>query len=311
MKLNLRSIDLNLLPIFEAVMETRQYSKAAERLAMSQPAMSAAVKRLRDTLDDPLFVRTSKGVVPTPKAEMLYQDICGALTQLRQGLSMQKGFDPSAQPHSFRILSSDYFEFVLLPQLIETVEQDALQIRFDLKPILEDSTKQLIHAQADVMLDAFPIEDDRLHCEVVTEETLVVVARKQHRWLKHPITVQNFFNATHAVLPNRGRLLPLDKILDTPHMQKRKVGVQVTQYISLLAAVANSEYIATVPLHLAERYADALGLAVYDFPIDVPPIPIYMMWSKAFDHDPANKWLLAQLRDVIQDMAGGGVVDIQ
>lgn len=306
MKLNLRSIDLNLLPIFEAVMETRQYSKAAERLAMSQPAMSAAVKRLRDTLDDPLFVRTSKGVVPTPKAEMLYQDICGALTQLRQGLSMQKGFDPSAQPHSFRILSSDYFEFVLLPQLIETVEQDALQIRFDLKPILEDSTKQLIHAQADVMLDAFPIEDDRLHCEVVTEETLVVVARKQHRWLKHPITVQNFFNATHAVLPNRGRLLPLDKILDTPHMQKRKVGVQVTQYISLLAAVANSEYIATVPLHLAERYADALGLAVYDFPIDVPPIPIYMMWSKAFDHDPANKWLLAQLRDVIQDMAGGG-----
>ncbi|MGK0249767.1 MAG: DNA-binding transcriptional LysR family regulator [Oleispira sp.] len=311
MKLNLRSIDLNLLPIFEAVMETRQYSKAAERLAMSQPAMSAAVKRLRDTLDDPLFVRTSKGVVPTPKAEMLYQDICGALTQLRQGLSMQKGFDPSAQPHSFRILSSDYFEFVLLPQLIETVEQDALQIRFDLKPILEDSTKQLIHAQADVMLDAFPIEDDRLHCEVVTEETLVVVARKQHRWLKHPITVQDFFNATHAVLPNRGRLLPLDKILDTPHMQKRKVGVQVTQYISLLAAVANSEYIATVPLHLAERYADALGLAVYDFPIDVPPIPIYMMWSKAFDHDPANKWLLAQLRDVIQDMAGGGVVDIQ
>ncbi|MEH6448627.1 MAG: LysR family transcriptional regulator [Oleispira sp.] len=309
MKLNLRSIDLNLLPIFEAVMETRQYSKAAERLAMSQPAMSAAVQRLRDTLDDPLFVRTSKGVVPTPKAEMLYQDICGALTQLRQGLSMQKGFDPSAQPHSFRILSSDYFEFVLLPQLIETVEQDALKIRFDLKPILEDSTKQLIHAQADVMLDAFPIEDDRIHCEVVTEETLVVVARKQHYSIKHPITVQDFFNATHAVLPNRGRLLPLDKVIDTPHMQERKVGVQVTQYISLLAAVANSEYIATVPKHLAVRYADALGLAVYDFPIDVPPIPIYMMWSKAFDHDPANKWLLAQLRDVIQDMTGE--IDIQ
>ena len=71
MKLNLRSIDLNLLPVFEAVMETRQYSKAAERLAMSQPAMSAAVQRLRDTLNDPLFVRTSKGVVPTPKAELL------------------------------------------------------------------------------------------------------------------------------------------------------------------------------------------------------------------------------------------------
>lgn len=302
MKLNLRSIDLNLLPIFEAVMETRQYSKAAERLSMSQPAMSAAVQRLRNSLDDPLFVRTNKGLIPTPKADMLYQDIRAALTQLRQGLSIQKGFDPSAQPHSFRILSSDYFEFVLLPQLIETIEQDGLKIRFNLEPILVDSTKQLIHAQADVMLDPFPVEDDRIHCEVVAEETLKVVAKKQHPWINHPITIQDFFNATHAVLPNRGRLLPLDRILNTAQMHKRKIGVQVTQYISLLAAVTNSEYIATVPKHLAERYADGLGLAIYDFPLDVPPIPIYMMWSKALDHDPANRWLLDQLRAVIQNM---------
>jgi DNA-binding transcriptional LysR family regulator len=302
MKLNLRSIDLNLLPIFEAVMETRQYSKAAERLAMSQPAMSAAVQRLRDTLNDPLFVRTSKGVVPTPKAEALYQDIRGALSQIRQSLSMQKGFDPTAQPHSFRILSGDYFEFVLLPQLIETVEQGRLKIRFNLKQILDDSSKQLIHAQADVMLDAFPIKDDKIHCEVITEETLMVVAKKRHPWIKGTLSIEDFFKATHAVLPNRGRLLPLDKILDSPQMQERKVGVQVTQYFSLLAAVANSEFIATVPKNLATRYANALGLDVYDFPINVPPIPIYMMWSKAFDHDPANKWLLEQLRAVVREM---------
>lgn len=305
MKLNLRSVDLNLLPVFEAVMETRQYSKAAEQLAMSQPAMSAAVQRLRDALNDPLFVRTHKGVIPTPKAELLYQDIQGALSQLRQGFSTQKGFDPSAQLHSFRILSSDYFEFVLLPQLIEKVEENKLQIRFNLKQIPEDSSKQLIHAQADVMLDAFPIEDDRIHCEIVTEEALVVVARKQHSWIKKSLSIEDFFRATHAVLPHRGRLLPLDKIINTPLMQERKIGVQVTQYISLLAAAANSDYIATVPKHLAIRYAGSLGLAVYDFPIDIPPIPIYMMWSKAFDHDPANKWLLDQLREVIQKMEQG------
>lgn len=302
MKLNLRSIDLNLLPVFEAVMETHQYSKAAERLAMSQPAKSAAVQRLRDTLNDPLFVRTSKGVVPTPKAELLYQDIQGGLSLLRQGLSQQRGFDPKAQPHNFRILSGDYFEFVLLPQLIGAVEQSALQIRFNLNPIFEDSAKQLIHAQADVMLDAFPVDDERIHCEVVAHETLMVVAKKNHSWIRNTITLEDFLNASHAVLPNRGRLLPLDKILNTPLTQKRKIGVQVTQYISLLAAVANSEYIATVPKHLATRYADALGLEVYDFPIPVPPVPIYMMWSKAFDHDPANHWLLEQLRAVIKAM---------
>ena len=302
MKLNLRSIDLNLLPVFEAVMETRQYTKAAKRLAMSQPAMSAAVQRLRDTLNDPLFVRTSKGIVPTPKAELLYQDIQGGLSQLRLGLSQQRGFDPKSQSHSFRILSGDYFEFVLLPQLIGAVENDALQVRFNLKPIFDDSAKQLIHAQADVMLDAFPVADERIHCEVVTQETLVVVARKNHPKINDTISMSDFLSATHAVLPNRGSLLPLDKILAKPLQQERKIGVQVTQCISLLAAVANSNYIATAPKQLATRYADALGLNVYDFPMPVPPVPIYMMWSKAFDHDPANQWLLKQLRLTINNM---------
>lgn len=302
MKLNLRSVDLNLLPIFEAVMETRQYSKAAENLAMSQPAMSAAVQRLRDTLNDPLFVRSSKGLIPTPKAEALYQEVKMALSQLRQSLSVQKGFDPQAQPHSFRLLSGDYFEFVILPQLIESIEQDAFQIRLNLQPIFEDSAKQLIQAQSDVMLDVFPIKDERINCQVVTEETLTVVAKKNHPTIKHSVSIKDFFNATHAVLPNRGRLLPLDKIIGTSKMKERKVGVQVTQYISLLAAVAKSNYIATVPKQLATRYAEGFGLAIYDFPIDLPPIPIYLMWSKAMDHDPAHQWLLERLMRVIEDM---------
>jgi DNA-binding transcriptional LysR family regulator len=295
----LRAIDLNLLPIFEAVMETGQYSRAAERLAMSQPAMSAAVQRLRDTLNDPLFVRTSTGVVPTPKAEVLYQDIQLGLSQLRRGLSQQKRFDPRGQPHSFRILSGDYFEFVLLPELLANVEQEKLQLRYNLQTIVENSATQLIHAQADVMLDAFPVDDDRIHCETIAEEILMVVAKKQHRWIKQPLTIEDFFNATHAVLPHQGRLLPLEKILGAATLQERKIGVQVTQYISLLAAVASSEYVATVPKRLALRYADALGLDVYDFPIAVPSVPIYMMWSKAFDHDPANLWLLDQLRSMV------------
>lgn len=311
MKLNLRSIDLNLLPVFEAVMETRQYSKAAEQLAMSQPAMSAAIQRLRGTLKDPLFVRTSKGIIPTPKAEALYQDIRVSLSQIRQSFSSQQGFNPKTQQHTFRILSGDYFEFVLLPQLIKTIESNDLQVRLNLNQIPEDSAKQIIHAQADVLLDVFPIEDDRVYCEVVSEETLVVVINKtynntqygkeQSSAAKKTITAQDFFNATHAVLPNRGRLLPLDKILDTPLLKERKIGVQVTQYIGLLTAVANSDHIATVPKQLAIKYADAFGLDIYDFPIDIPSIPLYMIWSKAFDHDPASKWLLNQLREVIKN----------
>lgn len=299
MKLNLRAIDLNLFPIFEAIMETGQYSKAAERLAMSQPAMSAAVQRLRDTLGDPLFVRTAKGVVPTPKAEILYEDIQGALAMMRHGLSTQKGFDPESQAHEFRVLSGDYFEFVLLPSLLEKIESQSQKIRLSLKPILDDSAKQLIHAQADILLDAFLIEDERINSEIVMEETLMVIASQHHPWIQGSLSIDDFYKAKHAVLPNRGRLLPLDKILQRPLKQERKIGVQVTQYISLLAAVSSSEFIATAPKYLANLYADAFKLNVFEFPLAVPKVPIYMMWSKAFDRDPANVWLLQQLRDTI------------
>ncbi|WP_396587594.1 LysR family transcriptional regulator [Bermanella sp. R86510] len=302
MKLNLRSIDLNLLPVFEAIMETRQFSKAAERLAMSQPAMSAAVQRLRNTLNDPLFVRSSRGVIPTAKAEILYEDVQKALFLVRQGLSQQNEFNPNTEPHTFRILSGDYFEFVLLPQLLNTFAEDAQKVRLNLTPILEQSATQLMHAQADVMLDAFPIDDHRIHCEVVTQEKLMVITKKQHPWIKGSLSLEDFLNATHAVLPNRGRLLPLDKILNKPLERERKVGVQLTQYISLLAAVANSNYIATVPKNLAVRYADALGLQVYPFPMEVPPVPIYMMWPKVLDRNPANVWLLDQLRNAFKSI---------
>jgi DNA-binding transcriptional LysR family regulator len=187
MKLNLRSIDLNLLPVFEAVMQARQYSKAAERLAMSQPAMSAAVQRLRDTLNDPLFVRSRKGLVPTPKADAVYQDIQGALSQLRQGLGQQRGFDPKAQPHSFRIASGDYFECVLLPLLINGAAKESSNIRFNSSPVNDDSIKQLIHAQVDVIVDAFPIHDERIHTEIVAQETLMVVTKKIIRVLNRPL----------------------------------------------------------------------------------------------------------------------------
>lgn len=301
MKLNLRSIDLNLLPVFETVMQTRQYSKAAERLAMSQPAMSAAMQRLRDTLNDPLFIRTRQGLTPTPKAESLYSDVQGALSLIREGLSQQKDFTPDKQAHTFRIASADYFEFVLLPQLIHTFEEDAPDIQFNITPLTNVPESQLLHAQVDVILDAFPIQDDRIHSEIVSYESLVVVARKAHPRINDNLTLDEFFNETHAVLPNQGRLLPLEKVLNKPLSKKRKIGVQVTQYISLLTAVSNSNYIATVPKQLAVRYGEALGLQQLDFPIKVPPIPLFMMWSKAFENDSAHQWLLSQLRCAASD----------
>lgn len=305
MKLNLRSIDLNLLPIFEAIMEAGQYSRAAERLAMSQPAMSAAVQRLRTTLDDPLFVRTSKGVVPTAKAHEVYKEIHGAMNQLRQGLTGRGQFDPSGSDDSFRIMSGDYFEFVMLPRLLNVLEIQAPKVSIRVQAMDQDPKTQLLHGHCQMILDAFPISDERIVCEEIMQEELVVIARKDHPLLnKQTMTSEEFFQLKHAVLPERGRELPLDKILARTssvreQVKERIIAVQVGQYSSLLAVVSSSDCIATVPRALAKRYSQSLGLSIYDFPLEVPPVPVYMMWSKAYDQDPALRWLLKTFRDLM------------
>lgn len=293
MKLNLRSVDLNLLPIFEAIMETGQFSRAAERLAMSQPALSAAVQRLRATLNDPLFTRTSKGVVPTPRAQALYEELHQGLEQLRHSLAPKSQFNPAHSRQCFRVMSGDFFEFVILPTLISGIQQHSQGITMKVTPIGDYSPQHLIQSETDLLLDAFPIDDDRIIKELLTEDELVVIARQDHPELtQETVSREQFFNAVHVVLPERNRVLPLDKILGNKLGKKRKVGLQVTQYSSLLVAVAGSDFIATIPKSLATQYAQRLNFKVFAFPMDVPLVPIYMMWTRALDKDPAHQWFI-------------------
>jgi len=256
MKLNLRSVDLNLLPIFEAIIETGQYSLAAERLSMSQPAMSAAVQRLRATYDDPLFVRSAKGVQATPKALAIYQDIRIALDHVRGGLEQQQGFDPRTSERIFRVISGDYFEHVFLPTLIDHFEQKAPKTSIQVIPPHEEIERALRLGRADIYIDAFPFESDHILKREVMQEELVVVAQKEHPMLGH--------------------------------------------ISSLLAVVSESPLIATMPKWLASIYQERLNLATYQLPWDIAPIPVYMMWAKAYDNEPALLWLRQQLIALIQ-----------
>ncbi len=305
MKLNLRSVDLNLLPIFEAIMETGQFSRAAERLAMSQPALSAAVQRLRTTLDDPLFTRTSKGVVPTPRAHALYDELHLGLEQLRHSLVPRSQFDPARSQQCFSVMSGDFFEFVILPTLIKNVQKVSQGITLKVSAMGDHSPRQLIQSETDLLLDAFPIDDDRIIKELLCEEELVVIARKDHpQLLADKLGSEQFFSTAHVVLPERNRVLPLDKILGNKLGKKRKIGLQVTQYSSLLVAVGGSDFIATIPKSLATHYADRLNLKVFPFPLDVPLVPIYMMWTRALDKDPAHQWFIQCVKTAYANLAG-------
>jgi DNA-binding transcriptional LysR family regulator len=296
MKLNLRSIDLNLLPVFDAIMEAGQLSRAADKLGMSQPAISAALQRLRHTLDDDLFVRTRQGMVPTPRARELHQLLAPQLTSLRDSLDPGNRFDPASSRRQFRLLSLDYFEMVLLPPLLQRIRRQAPDVMLEIAPAGDGMADALHKAHADLAVDSFVPEDSRLHRKVLLEETLVVVARRGHPQIQGRCSKSRFLKAEHVVLPERNRRLPLDLILNAPGWQRR-AGARVTQFASMLAVSARSDMIATVPERLAHQYADALELQVLPFPVTVPPVPVYMLWPAALDRDPAHRWLRQQLTD--------------
>ena len=303
MKLNLRAVDLNLLPVFMAVVEEGQLSRAALRLGMSQPAVSAALQRLRLTVDDPLFTRSRAGLSPTPRARELYQVLAPGLQQMAEALDPAQRFDPAASERVFRLVAVDYFEVLLVGPLIDRVRQHSEGISLQVVPQLDGWQQQLISAEVDVALDTEVPDDERLTAVPVSEEKLAVVARKDHARIRGKLSLQEFLEAEHVVLPLRDRrVLPLDQILGRPGW-RRRVGAQVVQYSNLLNVAASSDLIATVPLRLAQRMAPSLALQVLPFPVKTPPVPLYLIWPQAMQRDQAHAWFRQLLQQSFRELA--------
>ncbi|WP_166267974.1 LysR substrate-binding domain-containing protein [Marinobacter caseinilyticus] len=290
MKLNLRSVDLNLLPVFVAVVDEGQLSRAAVRLGMSQPAVSAALQRLRLTVGDPLFTRSRAGLSPTPRAQALYQSVSAGLHTLADALDPGQHFHPATAARTFRLLAVDYFETLALGPLMAALRSQSATIGIHILAQQAGWVRTLLNAEADFALDTQVPEDDRLQAKVVGEESLAVVVRQSHPVISDSLSLEEFLAAEHVVLPlNERRTLPLDQILGRPGWH-RKVGAQVVQYSNLLSVASASDLIATVPLRLAQHLAPGLKLQVLPFPVPTPKVPIYLIWPKALEQDRAHLW---------------------
>ncbi|MDQ8038200.1 MAG: LysR family transcriptional regulator [Pedobacter sp.] len=302
MKLNLRSIDLNLLPVFTAVVEEGQLSRAAERLGMSQPAVSAALQRLRLSVDDALFIRSRSGLTPTPRAQVLYQQVNNGLQTLIEALDPGQVFNPAHSERVLRLIAVDYFETLVLGSLIREMRRHSQTLGMEVLPQQEGWQRQLLNAEVDMALDSQLPEDERITGEKVSEEELVVVARRGHPLIKGKLDLEDFLQAEHVVLPLRERrILPLDEILGRPGW-RRRIGAHVSQYGNLLAVASQTDMIATVPKRLALMQEKSLKLQVLDFPVPAAAVPIYLMWPKALDKDPAHRWFRGLLQETFRHL---------
>jgi len=298
--MNITGIDLNLLIAFESLLDERHVGRAANRVGLSQPAFSNAIARLRVRLDDPLFVRTSQGMLPTPKAEQLGGPIRSALSLLRQTLEAPRSFDPSTSAQRFRIALSDDIELRLVPLLSKSISSSQVQLqtrRLDGIFIIPES--ELRKGTLDLAVRYFP--DARslapsFVMETLSEERNVVVARRGHPAFKKKLTLERLLKLDHAAVIYRNEPWGLIDNELAARGLRRRLRLALPHTLSVLHAVASSDLVACIQESAASHFGPALGLVSHTEPIGLPPFVLRMVWHRQRSDDPAHRWL----RELIQ-----------
>lgn len=305
--MNFAAFDLNLLRVFDALMRERSVTRAGEQIGLSQPAVSAALARLRHLLDDQLFVRRGAEMAPTPRAEALADTVRDTLGRLEVALQGDRAFDPAQADRSFTLLGADFVALLVMPRLFEAVAAVAPGVRLRL-------------------VDTGWGELERLFQEDVID---LAIERPGHAadW----IVSEPLFLSPFAVVAARGRadlaaagikpgdVLPLDLFCDLPHVlrstdgsmsghvddalgelgRRRRVVLALPQFSAVALAVARSpDLIAALPVQFARAVADVLGLDLFEAPLDVFVPEIQMYWHRRHEKNPAHRWMREQVRAV-------------
>lgn len=295
--MNIQTIDLNLIVAFEALMEERNVTRAAKRIGLSQPAMSNALSRLRRTFDDPLLVRTPGGMTPTPAAQALIDAVHKALTHLRGALEEKPAFNPAASDRTFRVLTSDYAEVVLLAPMIGKLREQAggVSIRVYRPPnVFQSPTRTALSDSFDLAIGFFPDAlslDPGVRSELLFEEDNVCIASSNHPTIKSRLSIRQYASARHAAVFYKTEG---PGVIDTVLAQKglaRDLAVLAPHFASVPFLVAESDLIATLPRRLASRFSRALKLQILPIPFTLPPFRLTMLWHERVDSDPAHAWL--------------------
>lgn len=297
--MNLRSIDLNLLTVFDAIMAEGNQSRAANRLGMSQPAMSNALARLRAALDDPLFVRTAQGMTPTPRGRALAEPIRQALDLVQTGLERSRrddDFDYRSSTRPAVVVVDDYGDTVIMPRFMNWLMQTApgVRVRIRRDPLGAALSKKLSDGSVDLAIRYFRQRDGELQAKMLIEEEFVSMVRQDHPAIGDSMSLAQYLALPHVVFGRLGRQGIRNSIVDCELRRlglTRHIALQVPGFQSMPIIVQNTDFVCTLPRRMAQAYAHQLRLKTLKTPLDLPSLPLYMVWSKSMDRDPAHQWL--------------------
>jgi DNA-binding transcriptional LysR family regulator len=297
-KTNLSRIDLNLLVLFEAVLEERHVARAAMRLHVSPSAVSHGLGRLRRLMNDPLFLRQPKGVVPTERAMLLATPVADILDRTRQVMANAEGFDPRKSVRRFVIGAPDAVTAVILPTLLAELRRDAPGIDLGVRNLVgqfEASLRELDERSLDVAL--LPIENipARFVTRTLFEDEGFVIVRRAGHPIGKRLTLARYCAAAHVLISVSGDPHGIvDRILEKRGLSRR-VMLTVSNFMQALAVVAESDLVAAMPRRFAARYAARYRLVIAEPPIPLMNAPVLAIAPQVATMDGGLTWLLGVL----------------
>jgi DNA-binding transcriptional LysR family regulator len=293
-QIDISRVDLNLLVVFEALMEERQVARAAKRMNLSQSATSHALGRLRRLFDDPLFVRHSTGIEPTPRARVLEGPLREALAQVRRVVSPAAAFDPAVLVRSYTVATHDYPVVVLLTKLMAQLRHEAPMV--DLKCVsvsYDDVIAGLDRGTVHMACGAFlGLDVQRIQRTPLFEDQLVGVVRSGHPALKDGRMDENAFIAFPHVLtsPDGASHSPLDVGLSARGLSRR-VAMSVPNALSVPSIVATSDLIGVLPKRLAATLAGGNGIVAFELPIATETVSCDLLMLGALANVAEARWI--------------------
>ncbi len=282
-------------------MRERHVTRAAERLYLSQPALSHSLKRLRESLDDPLFIRTEKGMQPTPRAQALQPVVQQALALLREGLAPPALFSPANSTRRFTLATTDYFEEVMYPTFLSQLLAYAPGISFSIELITQEVLSEgLEQRQVDMVvgLDSQSVLPSGVIQTPWMDEDLVCLAASHNERVGEALDIAQFAREPHVELADISGLLPsnIDSCL-AQHGLTRRVISKNLNYIAAARVVALTEAIMTLPRQMAERFVTMLPVRLVEPPKELPALKMTLIQHGLYANQPANAWLYGVLTE--------------
>lgn len=298
--MNLSKVDLNLFVVFDAIYTEGNLTKAGQIVGITQPAVSNALARLRETFDDQLFVRTSQGMAPTLVARNIIEPVRHALQLLRNSVQSHTSFNPESAQKTFRLSVGDLGEAILLPLLFEHIGKSAPSISVESFPVTRSELcNELASGRLDFAIDAPAHYGAQVHSKTLIEDSYVLMVNPSHPILQQEMTLDAYLSLPHILISSRKQGPDnIDQALNRLG-KRRQIALRAQHYMMTPPILQRSNMAITVPSYFAKSHPELVSI---DLPFEAPKLELHLYWHETSGQDPANRWM----RELISELLSSG-----